>query len=66
MKAEEFVIWLRGFIAGTNSYNLTPKGWDELKSVLDGVELDVSKIQRFTRKYPNDTDLGKQIRKIYS
>lgn len=37
MTAEEFVIWLRGFIAGSNNYNLTPNGWDELKKTLEQV-----------------------------
>ena len=38
MTAEEFVIWLKGFIAGSNSYNLTPQGWDKLKETLEQVK----------------------------
>lgn len=40
MKAEEFVIWLKGFIAGSNHYNLTPAGWDRLKEELKKVRLE--------------------------
>lgn len=38
MTAQEFVIWLRGFVAGSNNYNLTPKGWDEVKEKLESVK----------------------------
>lgn len=37
MTSKEFVIWLKGFVAGSNNYNLTPKGWDEVKERLDSV-----------------------------
>jgi len=37
MTSKEFVIWLKGFVAGSNNYNLTPKGWDEVKEKLDSV-----------------------------
>jgi len=37
MTSDEFVIWLRGFISGSNSYNLTPQGWDKLKETLETV-----------------------------
>ena len=43
MTAEEFVIWLRGFIDGSNSYNLTPHGWDKLKETLEQVKLEKTK-----------------------
>jgi len=38
MTSRDFVIWLKGFIAGSNAFNLTPQGWDELKNQLDKVE----------------------------
>ena len=38
MTASEFIIWLRGFAAAANTYNITPKQWDELKSKLDEVQ----------------------------
>lgn len=38
MTAQEFVTWLRGFVAGSNNYNLTPKGWDEVKDKLSSVK----------------------------
>ena len=44
MTSRDFVIWLKGFIAGSNAYNLTPAGWDELKKQLNKVE-DVPKIE---------------------
>ena len=37
MTSREFIIWLRGFIAGSNNYNLTPTGWEALKSNLEQV-----------------------------
>jgi hypothetical protein len=37
MTSREFVIWLKGFVAGSNHYNLTPAGWDELKLQLDKI-----------------------------
>lgn len=43
MTSNEFVIWMRGFVAGSNSYNLTPKGWDEVKEKLSSVT-DVNQI----------------------
>ena len=38
MKSTEFVIWLKGFIAASNNYNLTPAGWDTLKEELSKVD----------------------------
>jgi hypothetical protein len=37
MTSREFIIWLKGFIAGSNNYNLTPSGWETLKSNLEQV-----------------------------
>lgn len=37
MTSSEFVIWLKGFVAGSNSYQLTPQGWNELKNNLEKV-----------------------------
>jgi hypothetical protein len=37
MTSKEFVIWLRGFVAGSNNYNLTPDGWQALKDNLNNV-----------------------------
>ena len=37
MTSKEFIIWLRGFIAGSNNYNLTPSGWEALKNNLEQV-----------------------------
>ena len=37
MTSKEFIIWLKGFITGSNNYNLTPSGWEALKSNLEKV-----------------------------
>jgi hypothetical protein len=37
MTSNEFIIWLKGFIAGSNNYNLTPQGWEALKYNLEKV-----------------------------
>jgi hypothetical protein len=37
MTAQEFVTWLKGFVAGSNNYNLTPKGWEEVREKLSSV-----------------------------
>lgn len=37
MTPDQFVTWMRGFVAGSHSYNLTPKGWDEVKEKLSSV-----------------------------
>lgn len=37
MTSQEFVIWMKGFVAGSSNYNLTPKGWEEVKEKLDSV-----------------------------
>jgi hypothetical protein len=37
MTSKEFVIWLKGFVTASNSYNLTPAAWDQLKKKLENV-----------------------------
>lgn len=37
MTEHEFIMWLKGFISGSNNFNLTPSGWEELKKQLDKV-----------------------------
>ena len=37
MTSKEFVIWLKGFVAGSNNFNLTPAGWDEVKEQLNKI-----------------------------
>jgi len=37
MNSKEFIIWLKGFIAASNNYNITPKQFDELKDTLSKV-----------------------------
>ena len=38
MNSSEFIIWLKGFVAASNSYNLTPAGWETLKEELSKVD----------------------------
>jgi hypothetical protein len=40
MNSKEFVIWVKGFVAGSNNFNLTPAGWQELKDRLAEVKDD--------------------------
>lgn len=37
MTSRDFVIWLKGFVAASHNYNITPKQWDELKEQLSTV-----------------------------
>jgi hypothetical protein len=37
MTPNEFVIWLKGFSQASNTYNITPKQWDDIKEQLDKV-----------------------------
>lgn len=50
MTPEQFIIWLQGFVAGSNNYNLTPSGWDELKDKLSQVELRTTTKESFERQ----------------
>lgn len=34
MTNKEFVTWMRGFVAASNSYAITPKQWDEITDTL--------------------------------
>ena len=40
MTSIEFVIWLKGFVAATSNYNVTPKQWDDIKDKLGEVKDD--------------------------
>lgn len=37
MTSEDFIFWLKGFVAGSHNFNLTPSGWEEVKKKLDEV-----------------------------
>lgn len=37
MTSKEFVIWLEGFAAAANPYNITPKQWEEIKEKLETI-----------------------------
>jgi DNA-binding PadR family transcriptional regulator len=38
MNSKDFTTWLKGFVAASNSYNLTPAGWETLKEELSKVD----------------------------
>ena len=38
MNSKEFVTWMRGFAAASNSYAITPKQWDEITDTLAKVK----------------------------
>lgn len=38
MTSRDFVIWLKGFTEACNDFTATPKQWDRIKEVLEGVE----------------------------
>ncbi len=38
MTEKQFVTWLTGFIQASNSYNITPKQWDDIKETLKRVK----------------------------
>lgn len=40
MTSKEFVIWLKGFVAASSTYNVTPKQWDDIKDKLEEVNDD--------------------------
>ena len=42
MTPTQFCTWLKGFVAASNHYNLTPEGWQHLKDVLNNVKTDGS------------------------
>lgn len=69
MTSKVFVMWLQGFVKASHNYNITPKQWDELKDQLEKVsdEYDASNtVAKLAKIYPNDEELGKIIRKLYT
>jgi len=47
MTSKEFVIWMKGIVAASNNYNVTPNTWDMIKETLEKVEDDEPQIQFF-------------------
>jgi hypothetical protein len=37
MTSRDFVIWFKGFSKAANSYNITPKQWDDIQDQLNEV-----------------------------
>ena len=40
MTPEAFIMWLKGFIAASSHYNLTPNAFEELKEILKQVKTE--------------------------
>ena len=38
MTSKEFVIWMKGIVAASNNYNISPATWDEIKEQLEKVK----------------------------
>jgi hypothetical protein len=53
MTPNEFVIWLKGFSQASNTYNITPKQWDDIKEQLDKVVTNEKPL--WTVKYNENT-----------
>jgi hypothetical protein len=54
MTPYEFVIWMKGFVAASNHWNLTPKAWDEVKETLMLVSDDKIKNEENENKLRSD------------
>ena len=50
----EFVMWMKGFVAASNHWNLTPKAWDEVKETLMLVSDDKIKNEENESKLRSD------------
>jgi hypothetical protein len=53
MTPTEFVIWFKGFVAASNTFNITPKQWDTICEYLEKVKEEdtnnnISKWTRYT------------------
>lgn len=54
MTPEQFVLWMQGFVEGSNAYNLTPAGWDTVKAKLKEVQEGKGLVDIFR---PNSTEI---------
>jgi hypothetical protein len=59
MNSKEFVIWLKGFVAAANEYNITPKQFEQiveqLSKVSDGTNVYYGTTTASTIGTPNTT-----------
>lgn len=57
MKPVEFVLWLKGLIAGAPKYQPNPEQWKVIKDVVEQVELDSNKLNQNTTSgtYPKES-----------
>lgn len=59
MDSKDFVIWLKGFAASANSYNITPAQWDtlldKLDEVTDAYPYNEQDTMTFTYEFPRYT-----------
>ena len=70
MTSKEFIFWLKGFVAASNNYNLTPAAWQELKDNLSKVDDNTIPMggvivdhNTFKTVYPNWTGINPYERK---
>lgn len=54
MNSKEFVIWLKGFVAAANEYNITPKQFEQIVEQL-------SKVSDGTNVYYGTTVTGPNV-----
>lgn len=40
MTKHDFILWLKGFMDGTNKHQPTPKQWEQIREKLDEVEME--------------------------
>lgn len=64
MNCKDFVMWLKGFAQAANTYNITPKQWEDIVQKLNTVDTDDKRVKatRYTLDasdaitYSNTTD----------
>jgi hypothetical protein len=47
MTSQEFVTWFKGFVSAANTFNITPKQWDNICEQLEKVDLP-PRLSRYT------------------
>lgn len=45
MSPREFIIWFKGFAQAANSYNITPKQWEDICDRLNKVDLKQEEVK---------------------
>ena len=52
MTPNDFVIWFKGFVSAANTFNITPKQWDDIREQLDKVKTNEKPL--WTVSYPEE------------